>query len=61
MLPAALKTPEEALVALGLDKLGTVYYKADGVFVATRHGSGQFSKAEWEKAKGFKNSLEKKA
>ncbi len=49
----------QALAALAMDKLGTVYYKADGVFVVTARGTGTFSLKDWTAAKGHKNSMVK--
>jgi hypothetical protein len=41
------ETVPEALLALSLDKLGTVYFSADKVHVITAHGIGTFSRVEW--------------
>jgi hypothetical protein len=49
----------QALAALAMDKLGTVYYKANEVFVATSHGTGTFTLKDWTEAKGHKNSMVK--
>ena len=51
-----LKTVKAALEALKQDKLGTVYYSSKGAFVATAHGSGQFSLKEWKDGGGHDNS-----
>ncbi len=51
-----LKTVKEALEALKQDKLGTVYYSSKGAFVATAHGSGQFTLQEWKLGGGHDNS-----
>ena len=37
----------EAKAVLAGDKLGSVWYSADKVFVATAQGTGTFSRAEW--------------
>jgi hypothetical protein len=55
-----LHTPEEAILAIQNDKLATVYYRADVVFVATAFGTGTFSYDDWRAANAPKNSLEKK-
>ena len=53
-----LKTVEIALAALKKDKLGTVYYSAKGVTVATASGVGTFTLKEWKDAGGCGNSQE---
>lgn len=45
-------TVQEALGSLGMDKLGTVYYRSRDVFVVTAHGSGTFSWADWREGSG---------
>ena len=45
-------TVNEALLALSMDKLGTVYYRANSVFVVTAHGSGTFPIWKWRDARG---------
>jgi hypothetical protein len=50
-------TVQEALGSLGMDKLGTVYYRAKDVFVVTSHGSGTFSWADWREGGGRMPSL----
>ena len=45
-------TVTEALLALSMDKLGTVYYRANSVFVVTAHGSGTFPIQKWREARG---------
>lgn len=52
------KTPEEAIQALRQDRLGTVYYRADGIFVATAFGTGMFTRKQWDDANGFRPSVE---
>lgn len=49
-------TPAEAIQSLRHDSLGTVYYRATLVFVATAHGTGCFTLKAWEAAQGPKNS-----
>jgi len=51
--------PYEAIEALRIDKLGTVYYKANSVFVVTAFGLGRFSNKVWKLANGSKNSIKK--
>jgi len=41
--PPVFETVAEALAALKRDKLGSVYYRAGQVFVATAYGTGTFS------------------
>lgn len=41
----------EARRAVIGDKLACVYVRADRVFVVTAHGTGEFSRADWEAAK----------
>lgn len=41
-------SPREARAALVGDKLGTVYRRADKVFVVTSHGSGTFDAKDWD-------------
>lgn len=48
----------EARAALAGDRLGTVYYKANQVFVVTAHGVGQFSTAQWKAGDGPRPSVE---
>jgi hypothetical protein len=43
-------TVSEALAALNMDKLGTVYHRGRKVFVATAFGTGTFSREDWEHA-----------
>ena len=45
-------TVTAALLALSMDKLGTVYYRANSVFVVTVHGSGTFPIQKWREARG---------
>lgn len=49
-------TVAEAVEALKVDRLGTVYFRADGVFVTTAKGSGTFGYLEWKAANGAQNS-----
>lgn len=39
---------QDAKMALASDKLATVYRTAKSVYVVTAHGSGTFSKTEWD-------------
>jgi len=48
----------EAKAALAGDKLGSVWYSAGKVFVATAHGTGTFSRAEWLAGDGPRSSVE---
>lgn len=41
----------EARRAVAGDKLACVYVRADRVFVVTAHGTGEFSRTDWEAAK----------
>lgn len=50
-------TVAQALSSLSLDKLGTVFYLAKGVYVVTWEGSGQFTREEWAAGNGPKNSV----
>lgn len=51
-----LKTVQDALAALKKDALGTVYYSAHGVVVATAFGVGNFTLEEWKDGGGYDNS-----
>ncbi len=51
-----LKTVLDAKAALKDDKLGTIYYSAAGVLVATAFGMGQFTLKEWKAGSGDDNS-----
>ena len=51
------RTVEEAKIALASDKLGTIYFKSDGVFVATAHGTGTFTLKEWRDGDGYDPSV----
>lgn len=42
------ETVMEAKLALSNDKLGTLYHRAGRVFVVTSHGSGDFTRREWD-------------
>lgn len=55
---APLRSIEEALLALSLDKLALVTYSATEVFVSTALGAGKFSKKDWDAARAPKNSIE---
>lgn len=46
----------EALLAISKDGLANVTYTAKEVHVFSTHGTGSFSKDEWEAARGPKNS-----
>ena len=48
----------EAKAALSGDRLGSVWYSAGKVFVATAHGTGNFLRAEWLAADGPRSSME---
>jgi len=54
--PPVFETVAEALVALKRDKLGSVYYRAGQVFVATAYGTGTFSYGRWRRDGGSENS-----
>lgn len=45
---AVFATVLEALLALSLDKLGTVHRRADRVFVMTNRGAGEFPAETWD-------------
>ncbi len=49
-MPKRLETIEEAREALKRDRLGTAYITLDSVFVATKFGTGTFSREEWKQA-----------
>lgn len=59
-VPHVFANVAEALASLQADKLGTVYYRALEVFVATCHGTGSFTHKDWREHGGHKNSLEEK-
>lgn len=50
-------TVAEAKAALSRDRLASVWFSAGSVFVATAHGTGKFTREEWEKAGGPKPSV----
>lgn len=41
-------TVRDARLALASDRLGTVYQTARSVYVVTAHGSGTFTREQWE-------------
>lgn len=47
-----LATVADAKAALAKDKLASVYYRSDKVFVATAFGTGTFSWSEWRQGGG---------
>jgi len=48
--PPILTTVADAKRAVANDCLATVYFRAGGVFVATAHGTGTFTREEWDAA-----------
>jgi hypothetical protein len=54
--PPVFETVAQAIEALARDKLGTVYYRAGQVFVATAYGTGTFSYGRWRREGGQANS-----
>ena len=54
-------TVQEAKAALANDRLGTCYFRAAGVFVATAFGRGTFTDHEWRSGEGPRPSVERKA
>lgn len=48
----------EAKASLAADRLGTIYYSAGKVFVATSHGTGTFKAADWRDGDGPRPSVE---
>lgn len=50
--PHIFASADEAVAALRRDRLGTVYFKAGSIFVATNVGTGTFTLREWREAGG---------
>ena len=46
--PPIFSTVVEARAAISKDNLATIYRTADKVFIATAHGTGTFTRQEWE-------------
>jgi hypothetical protein len=56
-----LRSIDEALLALSIDKLALVTYTVTEVFVSTCLGAGKFAKKDWDAARAPKNSVEEGA
>jgi hypothetical protein len=50
--PYVFRSVDEALQALRADRLGTIYFRAHEVFVATAFGTGTFPRSAWKAAGG---------
>jgi len=56
--PPILATVAQAKRAIEMDNLATVYFRAGGVFVATAHGTGTFTRQEWDAAAAPRPSVQ---